>query len=81
MLKNLNHAQCFNIAPMERAWFMVPMEYNPMGKILGPRWNIPSWSMAPMEKAWFCERLFFKVVIIMLKSKKLQHKRYNVNQT
>ena len=34
-----------------------------------------------MEKAWFYEKLFFKVVIVMVKNNKIQHKRYNVNQT
>ena len=36
--------------------------------------------IAPMEKAWFYEKLFFKVVIVMVKNNKIQHKRYNVNQ-
>ena len=44
---------------MEKAWFMVPA--------LWPRWDIPSWFIAPMEKAWFYERLFFEVVIVMIK--------------
>ena len=31
-----------------------------------------------MEKAWFYERLFFKVVIVLVKELKIQYKRYNV---
>ena len=33
-----------------------------------------------MEKAWFYGRLFFEVVVIMVKHKKIQYKRDNVNQ-
>ena len=36
-------------------------------------------NIAIMEKAWFYEKLFFKVIIVMVKNK-IQHKRYNVNQ-
>ena len=50
---------------MEKAW-------------IRSQWNILSWFIAPMEKAWFYDRLFFKVVIVMVKYKK-HHKRYNVN--
>ena len=64
ILRNLNYVQCLNIAPMEKTWFMAPME-----KTLWSQWNLPSWSIAPMEKAWLCERLFFEVVIIMVKDK------------
>ena len=45
-----------------------------------PQWSIPSWFVVSMEKAWFYERLFFKVVIVMVKDKKKHHKRYKVNQ-
>ena len=37
-------------------------------------------NIAIMEKAWFYEKLFFKVIIVMVKNNKIQHKRYNVNQ-
>ena len=50
---------------MKKVWFMVPME-----KTLWPQLNIPSWFIAPIEKAWFYERLFFEVVIVMVKDKK-----------
>ena len=43
---------------------------------LWPQWNTPSWFIAPMEKAWFYERLFFEVVIVMMKDKK-----YNMKYT
>ena len=39
-----------------------------------------TWLKAPMEEAWFCKRLFFEVVIFMVKDKKIQYKRNNVNQ-
>ena len=41
---------------MEKAWFR-------------PQWNMLSLVTAPMEKILFCERLFFKVVIIVVKGK------------
>ena len=50
---------------MEKTWFMAPME-----KALRHQRNMSSWFIAPMKKAWFYERLF----------KKIQDKRYNVNQ-
>ena len=66
ILKSLNYARCLNIAPM--------------GKSLGHQGNIASWFIAPFEKAWLCRRLLFKVVIVMVKNKKIQYKRYNVDQ-
>ena len=51
-----------------------------MEKALSPQWNVTSWFIAPMEKAWFYERLFFKVVVFMVKYKKIQYKRCNFNQ-
>ena len=65
ILRDLNYVKCLNIAPMKKVWFMVPME-----KTLWPQLNIPSWFIAPIEKAWFYERLFFEVVIVMVKDKK-----------
>ena len=32
-----------------------------------------------MEKAWFYEKLFSEVVIVMVKDKKIHHKRYSFN--
>ena len=61
MLRNLNYVQCLIIASMEKAWFRL-------------QWNIPSLLIDPMEKAWFYERLFFEVVIVMVKAKKNHHK-------
>ena len=49
---------------------MTPMEYNPNGKDI----------MAPMEKTCFYERLFLEVVIVMVKDKKTQYKRYSVKK-
>ena len=37
ILRNLNFVQC--ISPMEKAWFMAPMEYSPFGRDI----------MAPMD--------------------------------
>ena len=48
-----------------------------MEKALWPQENVTSWFM---EKARFYKRLFFEVVIVMVKEKKMQYKRYNVNQ-
>ena len=36
----------------------------------GPQENVASWFIGPMEKAWFYKRLFFEVVIVMVKEKK-----------
>ena len=33
-----------------------------------------------MKKAWFYEQLFSEVVMIMVKDKKIHHRRYNFNQ-
>ena len=33
-----------------------------------------------MEKAWFHEKLFSEVVMVMVKDKKIHHKRCNFNQ-
>ena len=49
---------------MEKTWFR-------------PQWKITSWFIAPMEKEWFCERLFFEVIITMVKDKK----KYIINDT
>ena len=51
-----------------------------MEKVLWAQWNIASWYIAAMEKAWFYKTLFFEVVIVMVKDKKTQYKRSNVNQ-
>ena len=51
-----------------------------MEKALWPQWNVTSWFIAPMAKAWFYERLFFEVVVFMVKHKKIQYKRCNFNQ-
>ena len=75
ILQNLNYVKCINIVPMKKAKFMAPVE-----KILWPQLNIPSWFIFSMEKACFYERLFFEVVIIMVKDKKIQYKRNNVCQ-
>ena len=54
---------------MEKAWFMTSLRYRSNGKDI----------MAIMETTWFCGRLFFEVLIVMVKDKKIQYKRYNVN--
>ena len=45
--RNLNYAQCLNIARMEMAWCMAPMEYIPQRKCI----KVPI-EYAPMEKSW-----------------------------
>ena len=55
------------------------MVYGPNGispqwkKALWPQWNIALWFI---KKAWFYERLFLVVVMVMVKDKKRQYKRY-----
>ena len=50
--------------------FMVPMEYNTNGKgIMAPMKCI---LITPIENAWFYERLFLKLVMVMVKDKKIQ---------
>ena len=58
-LSTLHYVQCLNLAPMEKAWFMAPMD-----KKLRPQWNIPSYFIASMEKASFYE------IIVMVNNKK-----------
>ena len=36
---------------------------------------VQCFNIAPMEKVWFYEKLFFKVVIVMVKNNKIRHKR------
>ena len=45
-----------------------------MEKALWREWNIPPLFIAAMETAWFYERLFFKVVMALVKEEKLQYK-------
>ena len=40
---------------------------------------IPSF-IVPVEMVWFYERFFFEVVIAMVKDKRIQYRRYNVNK-
>ena len=58
-LSTLHYVQCLNLAPMEKAWFMAPMD-----KKLRPQWNIPSYFIASMEKASFYE------ITVMVNDKK-----------
>ena len=76
ILRNLNYAQCLNIALMKKAWFIAPME-----KALWCQWNITPWFIVPMEKARFYERFFFEILMVVVKDKKIRYKRYNVNKT
>ena len=47
-----------------------------MEKGLLRQWSIPSQFVAPLEEAWFYKRLFFEVVMFMVKEKR----KYNKNQ-
>ena len=59
---------------------MVPMEYNTNGKgIMAPMKYILI-ILAPIENAWLYEGLFLKLEMVMVKEKKIQRERYNVNQ-
>ena len=68
---NLNQINLFglsfilylNITPMKRAWFR-------------SQWNMLSWFIAPIDKAWFHERLFFEVVIVVVKDEKTSKMQY-----
>ena len=62
--------------PMHISQWNIP----PMEKALWSQWNIATWFIASVEKAWFYERLLFEVVIVMVKDKKRQNKRNNVNK-
>ena len=53
---------------------MAPMEYSTNKKALWPQWNISPWFIVAIGKTWFYERLFFEVVIIMVKDKKYSAK-------
>ena len=65
---------------MEKAWFMASMEYIPNGKGIIVPIEYTLTVIVPMEKAWFYEKLFSEVVMVMVKDKKIHHKRYNFNQ-
>ena len=59
---NLEFVLHLKITPMKKAWFIATME-----KALWSQLNTSPWFLVPMEKGWFYERLFFKVVIVMIK--------------
>ena len=59
---------------------MAQMEYKPNGKGIVAQKEYSLVVYSPMEKAWFYKRLFFEVVIIMVKGKKYSIKRYDVIQ-
>ena len=75
-LRSLNHLQCLKIVQMEKAWFMISMEYSRNGKgIMVPIENTLIF-YTPIEKGWFSHRLLFKVVIVMVK-----YKKYSIKDT
>ena len=41
-----------------------------MEKVLWSQWNISVWFIASMVKVWIYERLFFEVVIVVVKEEK-----------
>ena len=61
---------------MERHGLWPQLNIAPMEKVIGPQGNIPLWFI-PL---WFYGRLFFDVVIVMAKEKKIQCIKYNFNQ-
>ena len=79
VLRNLNYDQCLNIGQCEGHGFG-PVKYSPNEKDIMASMEYTLTVRAPVEKTLFFERLFFEVVIIIVKYKKIQHKRYNVNK-
>ena len=76
--RNLNYVYCLNLAPMEKALFLAPMEYSPNRKgITMPMKHTPMVLeiYAPREKAWFYKRFFFEVVMVMVKEKRKYNKK------
>ena len=63
---------------MEKAWFLVSIEYGPNGKVIMAPIYIPLWLIASMEKAWFYKRFFFKVVMVMVKDKRKYNKKMQI---
>ena len=59
ILRNLYYVHCSNLAPMEKAWFIAPMESSPNGKdIMGlleytPKVDSPSGEMYVLWKILF----------------------------
>ena len=51
MPKNLNYVQFLNIAPIEKAWFLPPMEYNPNRKGIMAPVEYSLMVCSPKEKA------------------------------
>ena len=69
------------LSPMEKTWFMAPWNKAPMENAIWLQQNMSQWLTDPVKKAMFCERVFsFEGVIVMLKDKKIQFNRYNVNK-
>ena len=57
---NLNYVQCLNLIPMEKAWFMAPMEYSPNGKgIMAPVEYTPM-VCSPNGKVMFLWKIIFR---------------------
>ena len=51
------------------------MEYNPNGKGTTAPGRYNPLFLTPMEKSRFYEKSFFELVTVMIKDKKIQHKR------
>ena len=67
---------------MEKTWFMAPMDYSPNGKgIMVPMdYNPMVYNPNEKDKVYY-ERLFFEVVMIMVKKKKYNIKDRNLFYT
>ena len=60
ILRNLNYVQYLNIAPMDKAWFMAPMEYSPNGKyVMAPMEYIPKFN-SPNGKGMVLWTIIFR---------------------
>ena len=59
-LRNLKNIQYFNIAPMEKEWFMTPMEYSPNGKNIIATIEYTPWFIAQWKRYGFTKDCFLK---------------------
>ena len=75
ILRNLNYVQCLNLAPMEKEWFLTSMEYSHNGKGTVAAMEHTPMIYSPVKKAWFYKKIFFEVVMAMVKDKRKYNKK------
>ena len=59
-LRNLNHVQCSNLAPMEKEWFLAPMEYSPNKKSIMARMEHTPMVYSLIEKGMVLWKILFR---------------------